>query len=150
MLTWIFVSLAMLLVVYALAVLVLILVGRRGDARALAAFITDCLVLFSRLLRDPRVRLRRKILLLPLLAYLALPIDLVPDFIPVAGQLDDAIIAAFVLRYTLRGAEPSLLSELWPGPPEGLQVVVRLAFGSRDVAATRTGGMIKPRNSDDT
>jgi uncharacterized membrane protein YkvA (DUF1232 family) len=70
--------------------------------------------------------------LLPLLAYLALPIDVVPDFIPVAGQLDDAILAALVLRYTLRGGDPALLAKLWPGPAEGLRVISRLTYGRAD------------------
>jgi uncharacterized membrane protein YkvA (DUF1232 family) len=56
-------------------------------------------VLVTRLARDPRVPRRRKLLLLGLVGYLALPFDLVPDFIPVAGQLDDAIIVALVLRH---------------------------------------------------
>jgi uncharacterized membrane protein YkvA (DUF1232 family) len=115
--------------IYGLAVLALAAAGKRSDARALATFIPDCIVLFGRLLKDPGVPRRRKLLLLPLLAYLAFPIDLVPDFIPVAGQLDDAILAALVLRYTLRGGDPALLIELWPGPPEGLRVISRLAFG---------------------
>lgn len=118
------------LILYALAVLALVAAGKRRDARALATFIPDCIVLFSRLLRDPGVPRRRKLLLLPLLAYLALPIDLVPDFIPVAGQLDDAILAALVLRYTLRGGDPALLAHLWPGPPEGLRIISSLTFGS--------------------
>jgi uncharacterized membrane protein YkvA (DUF1232 family) len=62
------------------------------------------------------------------LAYLALPFDLVPDFIPVAGQLDDAIIVALVLRMVLRSGGPSLLEEHWPGPPQSLRVIERLAF----------------------
>ncbi|MBS1845046.1 MAG: DUF1232 domain-containing protein [Actinobacteria bacterium] len=117
------------LVLYGLAVLALVAAGKRGDRRVLATFIPDCIVLFGRLLKDPSVPRRRKLLLLPLLAYLALPIDLVPDFIPVAGQLDDAILAAVVLRHTLRGGDPGLLAKLWPGPPEGLRVISRLTFG---------------------
>ena len=85
---WLLVSLAVLLVVWAVFVAWLVLRGRRGDARALATFIPDCIVLVGRLLRDPRVPPRRKVLLLGLVAYLALPFDLVTDFIPVAGQLD--------------------------------------------------------------
>lgn len=124
---WLLVSLAVLVLLYALAVASLLVLGRRGEARALARFIPDCVVLIGRLLSDPRVPRRRKLLLLPLLAYLVLPVDLIPDFIPVAGQLDDAILSALVLRHTLRGADPALLARLWPGPPEGLRVVSRLA-----------------------
>lgn len=68
--------------------------GRRQDARALAGFIPDCIVLFRRLLADKRLPRRSKLLLVALIGYLAMPIDLIPDFIPIAGQLDDAIIVA--------------------------------------------------------
>src|SRR5829696_4900307 len=104
MTTWLLASLATMLALYAMAVLALVLVGRRGDARALGGFVPDCVVLVGRLLHDPRVPRRRKLLLALLAAYLASPIDLVPDFIPVAGQLDDAILVALVLRSIVRGA----------------------------------------------
>jgi uncharacterized membrane protein YkvA (DUF1232 family) len=100
---------------YALAVCALVAVGRRADARALGGFIPDCLVLVRRLMRDPRVPRRRKLLLGLLVAYLASPIDLVPDFIPVAGHLDDAIVAAVVLRAVLRSGGGELVREHWPG-----------------------------------
>jgi uncharacterized membrane protein YkvA (DUF1232 family) len=101
---WSLVGVGVLLVVYGAFVLVLVLVGRRGDARALATLIPDCIVLVGRLARDPRVPRRRKLILLALVGYLALPFDLVPDFIPVAGQLDDAIIVALVLQRFVRSA----------------------------------------------
>lgn len=106
-------------------VLVLVLVGRRAHARALAGFIPDCLVLVTRLLRDPRVPRKRKLLLALLAGYLALPFDLVPDFIPVAGQLDDVLVAAIVLRSVLRGGEEAVLRDHWPGPEASLRVVMR-------------------------
>ena len=120
---------AVALALYAAFVLALIVVGRRQDARALAGFIPDCIVLFRRLLRDDRVPRSRKLLLAALVGYLAMPIDLVPDFIPVAGQLDDAIIVALVLRSVLRTGGPDLLREHWPGPAASLNVLTRLAYG---------------------
>jgi uncharacterized membrane protein YkvA (DUF1232 family) len=118
-----------LLGVYAAAVLALAAAARRGDARALARFLPDCVVLVRRLLRDPRVPRRRKLTLALAAAYLLVPIDLVPDFIPVAGQLDDAIVVGLVLRQLLRGGGDELLREHWPGPPRSL-ALIRRAIGS--------------------
>jgi uncharacterized membrane protein YkvA (DUF1232 family) len=107
-------------------VIALIVLGRRGDARALAGFIPDCVVFVKRLLGDARVPRRRKLLLGLLLAYLASPVDLVPDFIPVAGQLDDAIVVAVVLAAIVRTGGDELLREHWPGPQWSHDVVRRL------------------------
>lgn len=112
---------------YAVLVAVLIVAGRREGARAAAAFVPDCVVLFKRLLSEPRLARRKKLVLAALIPYLLMPFDLVPDFIPVAGYLDDAVIVAFVLRYVLRGSGPGLIQEHWPGPPASLKVVIRLA-----------------------
>lgn len=112
---------------YALFVGALYIRGRKSDARALAGFIPDCVVLFSRLLRDPRVPRRSKLLLALLVGYLSMPFDLVPDFVPVAGQLDDAIIVAFVLRGVLRASGPELAREHWPGPRPSLELVLKIA-----------------------
>src|SRR6476646_9098971 len=101
--------------------------GRREDARAMATFIPDCIVLVTRLSCDPRVPRRRKLLLFALVGYLALPFDLVPDFIPVAGQLDDAIIVALVLRHFIKAGGEPMIRELWPGPEQSLAVILRLA-----------------------
>jgi uncharacterized membrane protein YkvA (DUF1232 family) len=120
---WALVGAGAVLAAYALVVIALLVVGRRGDARALAGFIPDCIVLVKRLLGDPRVPRRRKLLLWLLVAYLALPIDLVPDFIPVAGQLDDAIVVALVLRAILRSGGDELLRQHWPGPQRSLNVI---------------------------
>ncbi len=113
---------------YLIGILALVAAGRGSQAAALARFIPDCLVLLKRLLGDSRVPRRRKALLVLLVAYLLSPIDLVPDFIPVAGQLDDALVAGLALRLALRGAPPGLIEELWPGPAESLAVVRRLAL----------------------
>jgi uncharacterized membrane protein YkvA (DUF1232 family) len=116
-----------MLALYILVVIVFVLAGRRTDARALAGFVPDCVILFSRLLRDPRVPRRSKILVAALIPYLALPFDLIPDFIPIAGQADDAILVAFVLRRLVRRTEAAVLRELWPGPDRSLLVILRLA-----------------------
>ena len=118
------------LALYVLFVVVLLVAGRRSSARALAGFVPDCVVLFRRLLGDERIPRRRKVVLGLLLAYLVMPIDLVPDFIPVAGQLDDAIVVVLVLRSVLRAGGRDLVREHWPGPQESLDLVLRAAFGT--------------------
>jgi uncharacterized membrane protein YkvA (DUF1232 family) len=123
-------ALLIALAVYAALVLALVLAGRRGQARALAGFVPDCAVLFKRLLGDARIPRRRKLPLALLAAYLVSPIDLIPDFIPVAGQLDDAILVGLVLRSVVRSAGPELIHEHWPGPDESLRAVLRLAGAS--------------------
>jgi uncharacterized membrane protein YkvA (DUF1232 family) len=121
---------AAVLAVYATFVALLVALGRREDARAVAGFVPDCAVLFGRLARDPRVGRRYKLLLGAIVLYLAMPFDLVPDFIPIAGQLDDAVLVGLVLRAVVRGANAQLLTEHWPGPPSSLNLVLRLAGAS--------------------
>jgi uncharacterized membrane protein YkvA (DUF1232 family) len=126
---WLLIAGGCTVALYLAFVLVLLWLGRRQDARAWAGFVPDCVVLFQRLLRDGRVSRGRKVLIGALVAYLASPLDLVPDFIPIVGQLDDAIVVAFVLRTVLRGAGPGLVREHWPGPPASLNVMLSLAGG---------------------
>jgi uncharacterized membrane protein YkvA (DUF1232 family) len=109
------------------AIGLLLVLGRRHDARDIARFVPDCVVLFKRLARDPRVPRRAKIAVALLIPYLASPIDLIPDFIPVLGQLDDALIVIAVFGYVARRAGRDVVSELWPGSETGLRVVLALA-----------------------
>jgi uncharacterized membrane protein YkvA (DUF1232 family) len=126
---WLLVAAGVTLSAYLAFIAVLLLVGRHTEARALAQFIPDCLVLLRRLIGDGQVPRRRKLVLLALVAYLLVPIDLVPDFIPVVGHLDDVLVAALALRYALRSGGPELLRQHWPGPEQSLQAVMRLAYG---------------------
>ena len=105
----------------------LVLAGRRGHARAIAGFVPDCIVLFRRLLGDPRMPRRYRAIVVAMLGYLALPFDVVPDFIPVAGQLDDAVVVALTLRAILRGGGREMIEEHWPGPRSSLSLILRLA-----------------------
>ena len=127
--TWILIALLVVLALWAILVAALLLTGRRTDARALAGFIPDCIVFVKRLLADPEVPRRRKVALVVLVAYLASPIDLVPDFLPGIGQLDDALAIALVLRYVFRGGGRELLRERWPGPDASRALIERAAFG---------------------
>jgi uncharacterized membrane protein YkvA (DUF1232 family) len=87
----------------------------------------DVLRLLRRLAADhdlpPGLRVRLALLLL----YLASPIDLIPDFIPVLGYADDAILVVVALRSIVRAAGPEPLTRHWPGTPEGLLAVKELA-----------------------
>jgi uncharacterized membrane protein YkvA (DUF1232 family) len=124
---WGMVALAGLLLGYIGLLAMVLAAGRRTDARALARFVPDCVVLFGRLLSDARISRRAKLALVGLVAYLSMPLDLVPDFIPIVGQLDDAIIVAVVLRTVLRAAGTDLIREHWPGPETSLRTLLRLA-----------------------
>jgi uncharacterized membrane protein YkvA (DUF1232 family) len=129
--SWLLASLGVLVVLYAVLVLALVAGSRQWDIRVIARLVPYCAILFRRLLGDPRVPARWKVASALALVYLAFPFDLVPDFIPVAGQLDDAILVALVLRGLLRSAEPLLLREHWPGPATLLVPLERFAYGFR-------------------
>jgi uncharacterized membrane protein YkvA (DUF1232 family) len=124
--TWLLVAAGVVLA-YAVFVAALIGAGRRGAARDLARFVPDCIGLVRRLLGDPRVPRRHKLLLGATVGYLALPFDLVPDFIPIAGQADDVLVVALVLRAVLRGSGHDLVREHWRGPERSLALVLRFA-----------------------
>jgi uncharacterized membrane protein YkvA (DUF1232 family) len=112
---------------YLVGVAALIAAGRREDARALAGFIPDCAVLVARLARDKRISRPRRAILFVVLGYLAIPIDLVPDFLPGIGQLDDAVLLGLALRLVVRGGGADLVREAWPGPEASLTIVLRAA-----------------------
>jgi uncharacterized membrane protein YkvA (DUF1232 family) len=98
-------------------------VGMRDALRLLP----DVLRVLRRLAADPSVPRGARIKLLLLLGYLVLPLDLVPDFLPLIGYADDVIIMALVLRSVIRSAGPGSLRRHWPGTPAGLAVIERLA-----------------------
>ena len=130
-----YISLAIVVAIYAVFVLTLILLGRKQDARAWAGFIPDCVILFKRLLGDPMVPRGSKFWLGGLILYLAMPIDLVPDFVPIAGQLDDAIIVALVLRHVLRRAGAGPIRQHWPGPQSSLETLMKFVKPSHRAPA---------------
>jgi uncharacterized membrane protein YkvA (DUF1232 family) len=123
--------LAALLVLYVLIVVMLWVYARRHpeivSMRDALRMVPDVLRLVRRLASDNSMPRGLRIRLLLLLVYLASPIDLIPDFIPVLGYADDLIIIALVLRSVTRTAGTEALARHWPGSPEGLSLVTRLA-----------------------
>jgi uncharacterized membrane protein YkvA (DUF1232 family) len=87
----------------------------------------DLLRLLKRLAADPTLSRGVRVRLWLLLAYLIMPIDLVPDFIPIIGYADDAIIVAMALRSVIRHSGPEAIRRHWPGTLDGLAVILRLA-----------------------
>ncbi|MBI2323965.1 MAG: DUF1232 domain-containing protein [Chloroflexi bacterium] len=124
---WWAVTLAAAVLVYAAIVAVLILFGRRLLARELATLVPNLVRLFRGLLGDPRVPLRAKAVLLVGIVWIASPIDLIPEFVPIAGPLDDAIVAALVLAYVSRAVGRDVVREHWHGDPTTLARLLRLA-----------------------
>ena len=96
------------------------------DLKEAMRLLPDLIRLVKRLATDPDTPRGVRIRLALLLVYLALPIDLIPDFIPVLGYADDAIIVALVLRSATRSAGTDALAKHWPGTPEGLIALKRL------------------------
>jgi uncharacterized membrane protein YkvA (DUF1232 family) len=99
----------------------------QSRSQSSSSFVPACVVLFKRLLRDDRVPRRAKVALGLVVPYLALPFDLIPDFIPVLGQLDDAVLVLGVMRYVVKTAGRDVVTELWPGSERGLRAVLALA-----------------------
>jgi len=112
------------------ALLVAVLWASKPDEvrlRELLRLLPDVLRLVRRLAADGSLPRGVRVRLWLLLAYLALPIDLVPDFIPVLGYADDAIAVALVLRSVVRRAGTEAVTRQWPGTPDGLAALRRLA-----------------------
>lgn len=121
------VAIVVAVAVYAAAILALIVAGRGVEAREFAALVPRLALLFWDLVRDPRVRRGPKVWLVVGGLWLASPIDLVPEFIPVIGPLDDALVAALVLRHLVRRAGPAIVHEHWRGDPTTLDRILRAA-----------------------
>lgn len=111
------------------ALIVALWIGKPDDLRIRDALrlLPDLVRMLRRLAGDKTLSGGVRLRLWLLLAYLALPIDLVPDFIPVIGYADDAVIVALALRSVTRRAGPEALEKHWPGTPDGLAAVRRLA-----------------------
>ncbi len=120
---WIGVAVA----IWAVAIGVLFLAGRRLAARELATLLPNLVRMCRTLLRDPRVPRGSKVLVGLAVVWFVSPIDLIPEFIPVLGPLDDAVLAALVLRHLVRRAGREVVAEAWPGDAATLARILRLA-----------------------
>jgi len=99
-----------------------------GVLRDLAAFIPDCVTTIRRLRKDPRVPRRAKIAIVIAGLWVASPIDLIPEFLPVIGPLDDIVVVALALRYAARQVPREVLLAAWPGERR----ILDLLLGSAD------------------
>jgi uncharacterized membrane protein YkvA (DUF1232 family) len=119
-----------LIVLWFALIAVLLGVGGRFELPALREalrMLPDLLRLLRRLAADPTLPRGVRVRLWLLLAYLIVPIDLVPDFIPIIGYADDAIVVAVALRSVIRHAGTQAIRRHWPGTGAGLTAILRLA-----------------------
>jgi len=103
---------------------VLVILARRlppGVLKDLAGFLPACLTLVRRLRRDPRVPRRARVAVVVAGLWVASPIDLIPEFLPVIGPLDDVVVVALLLRYAARQVPREVLFEAWPADPRMLE-----------------------------
>jgi len=120
--------LAALVVIWLVFVLVLLaVVPKQSLIKEALRIIPDVVRLVKRLATDQGLPWGLRWRLWLLLGYLALPIDLVPDFLPVIGYADDAIVVMLVLRMVVRRAGSEAIVRDWPGTPAGLTALQRLA-----------------------
>jgi uncharacterized membrane protein YkvA (DUF1232 family) len=98
----------------------------REIARDAILLIPNVAKLLARLVRDPRVSVRRKTFAAAALVYIVSPIDLIPDFVVGFGQLDDLVIAAIALNHLIAGAGRSVIAEHWDGSEDSLDLVLSM------------------------
>ena len=113
---------------------VLLVLARRlppGVLRELAAFIPDCVTTVRRLRKDPRVPRRAKVAVIVAGLWVASPIDLIPEFIPVIGPLDDIVVVALCLRYAGRQVPRDVLLSAWPGDPRLMERLLGRPSGAQ-------------------
>ncbi len=116
-----------LLITWAVLVVALLVVRPRGGLlKEAMRLLPDLLRLLRRLATDRSLPRGVRVRLWLLFGYLAMPIDLIPDFIPVLGYADDAIITAAVLRWVVRRVGMDVVAGHWPGSPDGLAALARL------------------------
>ena len=95
----------------------------RETLREIALFLPNFVILLKRLVGDPRVPRKSKLILGGTILYLVSPIDIVPDFVPGLGQLDDVVVALLALHSILNRVDAEVLVELWPGREDVIRIV---------------------------
>lgn len=121
------IALLVIAALWLLLAVVLVLVGRRLAARQLFTLVPNMLRLARDLLRDPRVPRSSKILLGAAAVWVASPIDLLPEFIPFLGPLDDVVVVVLVLRHVVRRAGADVVREHWRGDPATIAAILRVS-----------------------
>ena len=124
---WGLIALATLALVGALAAMTLAAIKRK--AGTLAGYAPEITVVCARLLDDPRVAPFDKLKLRALAWYLSLRLDVIPDFIPIIGRLDDALVVAVAIHSALKSADADLIRQYWPGPLPAPNSILRRAKG---------------------
>ena len=123
------------LVVLLTSWVLLVLLARRlppGLLRDLAEFLPACVTTARRLRGNPAVPRRAKVALLVAILWVLSPIDLIPEFLPVIGPLDDVVVVVLILRYVARSIPRPVLLDAWPAEP---RLLVRLLDGRRGETA---------------
>lgn len=120
------VAVALVLSWLALVIALIVVRPRTGLLREAIRILPDVLRLIRRLAADKSLPRGVRIRLALLLAYLAMPFDLIPDFVPVLGYADDAIIVTAVLRSVVRRAGMDAVRAHWPGSDDGFAALSRL------------------------
>jgi uncharacterized membrane protein YkvA (DUF1232 family) len=128
------VALGIAVVVWLVAVAALVLAGRKVEAKQLARLLPDLAALLRGLLHDQRVPRGTKVLVGFAIVWVVSPIDLLPEFLPVIGPLDDVLVVALVLRHLVKRSGPEVVREHWRGDP----VMLERALTALRMAPTRT------------
>lgn len=101
--------------------------SRRQILAEAMLLLPNLMKLLFRLLRDPRVPRRRRLLMLAVAGYVLSPIDAIPDFLPVLGSIDDVLVLAFAIDYLLAASPPEVVAEHWDGSEDGLELIRGIA-----------------------
>ena len=134
---WVLISVGLVIASWSLLI---VLAARlpEGSMKELARFLPDCATTARRLRADPRVPFRAKLAVGFALLWVLSPIDLIPEFLPVIGPLDDVVVVALAFRYAARQVPRDVLMEAWPGRPSTLDRLLGPAPSDKPDAAGRS------------